>query len=129
MKPLTVLLLSVILSSCSSARVSPFGSERNTITPEMFVTVEVQNENWNDVNVFLLNGDYRKRLGTVNTAIPRRFIITESMVPYRETIQFVIQPIGNRNNEFTTDSFVLPYGGIISLRVMNNLRMTYIQIF
>lgn len=81
-------------------------AERVPNEPETFV--EVQNQSWLDVNVYVVRGAQQVRLGTVNGATTRRLRIPASLLFGPTPLRFVIDPIGSGRTPVTQEVLVSP---------------------
>lgn len=83
------LLLVITLASCSSTgRARPEAPVEQT-------TVEVRNQNYLDLNVHVVSGGHRVRLGTVTGSSTRTFVIPSRMVFGTAVLRFEMDPIGS----------------------------------
>ncbi len=71
--------------------------------------VQVTNRHWQDVDVFLLIGASRYRLGTVSTSHTERFSIARFAGWDTHSMQIFVDPIGSTDT-FTTQPFNLGDG-------------------
>ena len=83
------------------------------------VTVSVSNENWLDVNVYVMVGSARYRLGSVVTAETRVFDLPGQAIASSQ-VRLVADPVGSRD-VFVSDVLSVSDGDQIMLRVANRL--------
>ncbi len=85
--------------------------------------VEVRNRHWQDVNVYLVIGGTRYRLGTVGTAHTERFPIARFAGWDTHSMQLFVDPIGSTDT-FTSESFNLASGQWAELVVEGTLSLS-----
>mgnify|MGYP000285993767 FL=1 len=94
----------VLVSACAMA--GRGRAERVPNEPETFV--EVQNQSWLDVNVFVLRGAQQVRLGTVEGATTRRLRIPSTLLFGPTPLRFRIDPIGSGRAPVSQEILVSP---------------------
>jgi hypothetical protein len=97
------------LPGCSKTPPGPV----DPATPAM---VEVENQAFNDMNVYVLRGSQRVRLGTVPGNSKAVFEIPRSMVNQGIPIRFQADPIGGNRMPFSEEITVSP-GETVVLRI------------
>ena len=83
--PLIVLLM--VTGGCSATRQPP-ENESHVKT-----TIRVVNNNWLDMNIYVLSGPQRLRLGTVTGVSTQIFVIPDYAIT-AATLRFVADPVG-----------------------------------
>ena len=86
------------------------------INPRAEVALNVDNQNFLDMNVYLVRGGQRIRLGTVPGLSSRTIMLRPEYVGYGADLQFELHPIGGQGNPITESISVHP-GDVISLRI------------
>jgi len=76
--------------------------------PQAETTLKVQNHNFLDMNVFVLRGGQRIRLGTVAGLSSQILTIPAYIVRTAPQLQFELHPIGGRSNPRTETISVHP---------------------
>lgn len=84
-----LLVLAAVIPACASLRQS------GPVVEGEPTTVEVRNQNFLDMNVYVLNGGQRVRLGTVTGLSTRTLELPSSMVFGSATVRFEMNPIGS----------------------------------
>ena len=111
------------LGACApAAEQAEFGpAERQT-------TLVVENNNWQDMVIYVMNGAQRARLGSVNSMGTARFRVTDAMGGGFGQLRLVADPIGS------TRSFALPIinvvpGSQVQVKLENNLSTSSFSVF
>src|SRR5437016_12368067 len=99
-------------AACHRAAVEP-------INPQAEVAVNVDNQNFLDMNVFLVRGGQRIRLGTVPGLTSRILMVRPDLVGYGTELRFELHPIGGRSNPVSETISVRP-GDVIQLTIPPN---------
>jgi hypothetical protein len=87
-RTLVIGLVAVGLATCASAR-------ENEPVVQAVTTVTVENQNFLDMNVYVLEGAQRVRLGTVPGISTRTLTIPERLVFGVGSLRFQVDPIGS----------------------------------
>lgn len=108
--PHAPLALAIIAAAaCHHGAVAP-------VNPQAEVAVNVDNQNFLDMNVFLIRGGQRIRLGTVPGLSTRILMVRPDLIGYGTEVQFEVHPIGGRANPITETISVRP-GDVIHLTI------------
>ena len=91
--------------------------------PEDAPTVQVLNRHWQDVNVYLVVGGTRYRLGTVGTSHTARFPISRFAGWDTHSMQIYVDPIGS-SDTFTSEPFNLGDGQWADCVIEGNLALS-----
>src|SRR5256886_16106246 len=91
MRAFPLLLFALAAAACHRGAVAP-------IDPRAEVAVTVDNQNFLDMNVFLIRGGQRIRLGTVPGLSSRILMVRPDLIGYGTELQFELHPIGGRGN-------------------------------
>ena len=94
-----VLSISFILAGCGS-------SENATQGPR--TTVEVINNNFYDMNVYILRGTQRIRLGNVRSNSSRVMNIPSYIADTGGSFRFVADPVGGNRTPVSQEMYVTP---------------------
>lgn len=89
--PVLMLVLASFLASCGGAHAAASDPNR---PPPPKTTVEVDSRKTVDVNLFVLNGTRRMRLGLVPGMSTRNFVIPADLVGTSERLRFAVEVIG-----------------------------------
>ena len=112
MRALPLLFFTLAAGACHRGAVAP-------INPQAEVAVSVDNQNFLDMNVFLIRGGQRIRLGTVPGLSSRILMVRPDLIGYGTELQFELHPIGGRSNPVTETISVHP-GDVIQLTIPPN---------
>jgi hypothetical protein len=93
--------LALLTAGCSHA------AQSGSPEPQARTTLRVENHNFLDMNVFVLQGGQRIRLGTVTGLSTEVFTIPDYIVR-SSPVQFELHPIGGRTNPRTETISVQP---------------------
>jgi hypothetical protein len=92
------LLLLVLVAACASGQ----KTEDPSNPPPPQTTVEVDNRKTVDVNLYVMNGAQRVRLGTVPAITTRNFVIPPHLIGRADRIRFGVEIIGS-DQGFSSD--------------------------
>src|ERR671918_474899 len=87
--------LGLVLLAVACGRAAKTGDEP---APRAETAVKVENQNYLDMNVFVVRGGQRVRLGTVTGLSTQLFMLRPGMIGPAFDVQFEIHPIGGRGN-------------------------------
>ena len=90
-------------------------------------TVTVRNDNWLDVNVYVVHGPSRFRIGTVSTSTSRTFRLPREGGG-ASPLQILADPIGE-NRQYITDPVVLTPGQWLEVKVGSPLSLSSFAIW
>lgn len=122
--PLLLGLVLLLLSSgCGKALSSPFGGSGR----DGPVTVEVVNNNFNDLNVYAVLGGQSLRLGTVTGKTTARLSLDEDRVAAAWGLRVRVEPIGSRES-YTSDEVMVSAGAHVVLEIGAELSMSHISL-
>lgn len=93
------------------------GTGRNAPTPQPSASVRVINRAFIDVDVFVLNGSLRTRLGTVTGGGSGTFRLPETVVGSGRDLRFLVDPIGSDRQAVTFNSMYVRPGQEVTLTV------------
>lgn len=81
-------------------------------------TVRVQNQNFLDMNIYVLNGSQRVRLGTVSGVSTRVFTIPSNLVFGMASLRFQADPVGS-NQQPISQEITVRAGDQVQLTIPN----------
>ncbi|HEY6157171.1 MAG TPA: hypothetical protein VIV88_06930 [Gemmatimonadales bacterium] len=103
------LLLVLLAGACHRPAAAP-------LNPRAEVAVTVDNQNFLDMDVFLIRGGQRVRLGMVPGLSTRILMVRPELIGYGTEVQFELHPIGGRGNPLSETISVRP-GDVIHLTI------------
>ena len=112
MRVFPLLLCTLAAAACHRGAVAP-------INPQAEVAVSVDNQNFLDMNVFLIRGGQRIRLGTVPGLSSHILMVRPELVGYGTELRFELHPIGGRSNPISETITVRP-GDVVQLTIPPN---------
>lgn len=103
MRPLLPLLVLSLLSTsgCGPTRPSRPGGDPVT-------TLEVDNQNFSDMTVYLVNGGQRVRLGRATGKTRTTMTLPRGVLTFPRELQFQADPMGGRAGSVTNRLWVTP---------------------
>jgi len=89
------------------------------LNPRAELAVTVDNQNFLDMDVFIIRGGQRLRLGMVPGISSRILMVRPELIGYGTEVQFEVHPIGGRGTPITETISVRP-GDVIRLTIPPN---------
>jgi hypothetical protein len=105
----TSLLLAVAVMACHHGPPVP-------VNPNAEVAVTVDNQNFADMNVYLVHNGQRVRLGMVPGLSTSILMVRPELIGLSSEVQFVVHPIGGRGNDYSERMTVHP-GDVIQVTI------------
>lgn len=106
------LLLLAVPAACSTTRGGGEDGESPNFRDNP-VNVEVENQSWNAVHVYVLAGGQYQSLGQISSQNTQRFEVPRGMLGQRKEIRLAADPIGSREGFISDRIFVEP-GDVVS---------------
>ena len=115
---LPLLLLSLAVSSCMLLKKkAPPGD------PTQPLTIEVENNNWQDMVIYAIVDGSRTRLGSVSAANRATLEIPVGAVRLPGNVTLLLDPLGSRAT-YRAGPMSVSFGSLVRLKVENELRLT-----
>jgi len=117
------------LAGVAAAALLAFGCvHRNTATVDAGnrdaeAMVHVANNNWSDMNVYVVRGSMRQRLGTVSSLGTGRFRLPRHIFTSPEPMRLLADPIGGAQPYMSPPLLVNP-GQVVEWRLENNVQLS-----
>ncbi len=111
-----------LLTACA-----PLGGSGKPRPERPAAALEVRNDNWNAVDVFLERSGTAYRLGMVETGQTMRFRLPADLALAGSDVSFVADPIG-ATDAYRTDAVLVNPGDRVSLFVGNVLGQSWYRI-
>lgn len=115
---LTLLAVSITLSSCMFLKKK--GPALDRTQP---VTIEVENNNWQDMVIYAIVDGARTRLGSVGAANRATLEIPLGAVRLPGNMVLLLDPLGSRST-YRAGPMSVSFGNLVRLKVENELRLT-----
>jgi hypothetical protein len=106
---LAVALLGLAAAACRRPPAGP-------VNPQAEVAVAVNNQNFLDMDVFIVRGTQRIRLGMVPGLSSRVLMVRPELIGYSQEVRFEVHPIGGRGDPVTETISVHP-GDVVHLTI------------
>jgi hypothetical protein len=97
-----LVVLSLAAAACASGR------RGDTAIAPRETAVEVNNQAWMDMTVYILDGSRRVRLGTATSLRSVTFRIPDSVIGLGRTVSFQVDPVGSNNVASSFEMHVTP---------------------
>jgi hypothetical protein len=107
---------------------APAAEQAELGSPERGTTLIVQNNNWLDMVIYVVQGSQRARLGSVNSMTTSRFRITDSLAGGFGQLRLVADPIGS-NRSFALPMINVVPGSEVQVRLENNIAASSYSVF
>jgi len=104
-------LVFLLILSCATS-----GRKEQDSDEQQGAAVEVENDNYLDMTIYLLRGAQRFRLGTVTGHSTKVFPIPAYVVASSPNLRFLANPVGSNQNPISQDISVSE-GDLIRLRI------------
>jgi len=85
--------------------------------------LQVSNQNWSDMNVYLVRGGSKQRLGTVGSNMTGRFKLPRHIFTSTEPLQLLADPIGSART-YTSPPLLVSPGQTVEWRLENNVALS-----
>ncbi len=123
---LAKLLLIAVVTGAATTGCATGGTLSSRAVADRQTAVSIRNDNWSDVKVYLVraNGGTTVRLGTITSLTTLRIplrgpVATELQI--HGSLRFLIRPLGNSRESYTTHSVIMNPGDVMNLTVANQL--------
>lgn len=113
-----------VLAACAPAT----EQAGNTLPSRGETTLVVENANWSDVTVYLLNGSSRIRMGSVPSMRQARFNIPDAYVLGVSDVTLQADPVGSGRTWVSPRIQVFP-GAQVALKVENTIRLSNFAVY
>ncbi len=118
-----------LAGGCASGRGAVRGDQSGAgdndalAAPEANTWVHASNQNWQDIDLFLVRPGLKVRLGMVTSMGSMSFRIPKSVMDGSAGVRLLVSPIGG-GNEYMTPEIALNPGEVVQLEVENELRLS-----
>jgi hypothetical protein len=94
---------------------------------EVRTEVEVTNNNWSDMRVYVDRGGVKTRIGTVTSMTTRMLAIPRALLRPGSSVRLVADPIG-APQEFVSPSLLVNPGQRVEFTIQNHLSVSSISV-
>jgi hypothetical protein len=115
---LPLLAISLALTSCMLLK-----KKGPPADPTQPVTLEIENNNWQDVVIYALVDGTRTRLGSVGAANRTKLEIPLGAMRLPGNMTLLLDPLGSRAT-YRAGPMSVSFGNLVRLKVENELRLT-----
>lgn len=121
-----LVLLMVSFGAASLADCSLF-RRHGGAAGEADIIVEVRNDNWLDMTIYLVRNGESERVGTVGSFTRRTFRLKATRM-LSDNVQLMADPIGS-NATYLSPNIIVNPGQTVRLTVMNALSLSHVAVY
>ena len=121
-----VVAATLTITACGPALAGSNGVDRPARPEAALVTVE--NQNWSDMVVYVVQGGLRMRLGMVTSMRSATFRLPAMFLGHSGDIRLVADPVGS-SETYVSDIIQVRDGQQISLSVQNSLQLSNVAVW
>ena len=107
---------------------SSHGSEESRSPKKSEILLEVENHHWNDVVVYLMNGNQSQRLGMVGGVSTSNFVFTYRQIAAGGKVRLRAQPVGGQAS-FTSEDVVIQSGQGLKWTLESDLKRSTLAVY
>ncbi|HEV8124092.1 MAG TPA: hypothetical protein VGP80_07625 [Gemmatimonadales bacterium] len=122
----TLAVLLLLLGGCRHR--DPEGTPAPADAPKEDVTLLVRNHHWLDINIYMMHGNVRQRLGTVTGASEKSFTIPWARLTGQSGLQLIADPVG-QSGVLTEEVNAVRPGSVVEWTIESALRQSSIAVF
>ena len=111
-------------AACGSAR----HSKESPSPRDSEVLLEVENHHWNDIVIYLMNGNQSQRLGMVGGVSTDRFVFPYRQIATGGKVRLRANPVGGQRS-FTSEDVLIQSGQGIKWTLESDLRRSTLVIY
>jgi hypothetical protein len=126
--PIQVLTASFLFLAATSACGSARHSSENPSPGSSEVLLEVENHNWRDVVIYLMNGNQSQRLGTVNGVSTDHFVFQYRQLATAGRVRLRAHPVGGQGS-FTSEDVVIQSGQGLKWTLESDLQRSTLAVY
>lgn len=121
----TAAALSLTVAACAGGP----SVQNGPLPPDGEATkVEVRNNNWSDMNVYVERSGMRQRLGTVTSMSVKSFRVPKAFLSTSGSVRLVADPIGSRQQHITSPVQVWP-GQTVAFTIENHMAISSVSVW
>lgn len=107
---------------------APAAEQAELGTPETRTTLVVENNNWQEMVIYLVRGSLRSRIGSVPSLSTGKFTIPVSLTGGFGDLRVMADPIGSTRT-YTSPVINIVPGSQVELTLQNNLAVSYFSVY
>jgi hypothetical protein len=111
-------------SACGSAR----HSKQSPSPDETATLLEVENHNWRDVVIYLMNGNQSQRLGMVGGVSTENFVFPYRQIATGGKVRLRAHPVGGQPS-FTSEDVVIQSGQGLKWTLESDLKRSTLTVY
>lgn len=115
-------------SSADAGAVGAAARGQPAPAPSRATTVRVENFNWNDVTVFVVQNGVRTRLGTVTSMSTGSFRLPSQVLASTGSVRLLADPIGSSRG-YMTEPILVRAGSQVAFNVQNSLTLSSVAVW
>lgn len=128
-----MLLIRVLIASClylaaTSACGSARHSKENPSPGNSETLLEVENHNWRDVVIYLMNGNQSQRLGMVGGVSTKDFVFQYRQIATGGRVRLRAHPVGGQGS-FTSEDVVIQSGQGLKWTLESDLKRSTLAVY
>lgn len=123
-KAVTGLAIGVLVGACQPGTPPAVAGARLSTSG---ATVRVTNQHWATVNVYLIHGGARFRLGTLSSMATEEFRVPPGLGA-TEDLRLLVGPIGSRDVFVTDYTFRVAPGEVVTFNIANHLPLSSVWV-
>lgn len=124
-QPVLIGLL-LLLGGCRHKE--PTGTPTPADAPKADITLLVRNHHWLDINVYMIRGNVRQRLGTVTGASEKSFTIPWARLVGQTGLRLMADPVGQRG-ELDEDLIAVSPGSVVEWTIEGGMRSSSVTVY
>lgn len=107
---------------------APATEQAQLNSPERETTLVVENNNWQDMTIYVLSGTQRSRVGSVSSMTTARFKLSSGITGNYGQLRLLADPIGS-NRTFSLPLINVVPGAQVQVRLENNIGTSSFAVF
>jgi hypothetical protein len=103
-------------------------SEERSSPGRSEILLEVENHHWNDIVVYLMNGNQSQRLGMVGGVSTSNFVFTYREIAAGGKVRLRAQPVGGQGS-FTSEDVIIQSGQGLKWTLESDLKRSTLAVY
>lgn len=118
-----IIALAALAGGCATGRAAMADDQDALAAPDATTWVHASNQNWQDIDLYLVRPGLKVRLGMVTAMGSMSFRVPSTAMGGTPGLQLLVAPIGG-GPQLVTPEFNLVPGETLSLEIENQLQMS-----